>query len=791
MFAGIRSIGSAFTRLVAATVVVGAVTCAAVLPAQLAQAATDTVMTSAGSGPGSLPAVVGAASSGDTITFSAFCPASSPITLSSTIDIDTNLTIEDQAPTDVVVSGNNAVEVFDVISGTVSISGLTIENGSASQGGGLANNGTLAITNTTLTDNEGSNTGGAIVNNGSLSISDSSLSGNTADEGGGAIMNFGGTTISNSTLSDNYGDYGGGVQNLDRLNISDSTLSNNTCGQGCGIYNQGGATTVNTSTLSANGLGSGPSGASQGGGIFVNYGSATITASTFSGNGAPRGQGGALYNAANGATVSLAATIVASSSSGGDCSGPISDAGYNLDDDGSCGFSATNHSLSDTDAYLGPLNNNGGLTDTQAPALGSPALDQIPFGTTANGVTLCPGTDQRGVPRPQAGRCDIGAVELVMSQAITSPDAAVGTPGSPFSFTVTTSGTPVPSITEKGTLPNHLRFTDNGNGTATISGTPKKSGVTDLTIKATFGAGSTSQYVASQAFTLIFPSGATVIPQYSGRSCIGNQDLLAWPGSDAGDLTGYQIDFSDQDLDPPEQYSESVGPATTVLRFTLPPELLQLTIYTIISGEVSSSPLGSTSVFGAKGPASMLWVGPGNSIGEHSATVSFQWSEELSIYENTGEINDTFLVTASPSGGTQTPSVSYPTATATFKGLTPGVAYTFTESISNACDTAGVSTRSPTFTPGLSPTLTGTPSSPATQGEHYRFPLAVGGDPTPTVTVTSGALPPGLSISSAAVISGTPTTPGTYSATVTAENGVGFVGAEPDATDSFTIQVVA
>ena len=86
-------------------------------------------------------------------------------------------------------------------------------------------------------------------------------------------------------------------------------------------------------------------------------------------------------------------------------------------------------------------------------------------------------------------------------QAITSADSATATVGSPFSFTVTTSGTPVPSISKKGKLPKHIKLVDQGNGTALISGTPTKSGVYDFTIKATFGMGMRGKTV-SQSFTL-------------------------------------------------------------------------------------------------------------------------------------------------------------------------------------------------------------------------------------------------------------------------------------------------
>jgi|GEM_PF-5203940 len=57
--------------------------------------------------------------------------------------------------------------------------------------------------------------------------------------------------------------------------------------------------------------------------------------------------------------------------------------------------------------------------------------------------------------------------------AITSGNAVTFTVGSTGSFTVTTSGYPTPSLTESGTLPSGVTFTKNGNGTATLSGTPQ------------------------------------------------------------------------------------------------------------------------------------------------------------------------------------------------------------------------------------------------------------------------------------------------------------------------------
>ena len=56
--------------------------------------------------------------------------------------------------------------------------------------------------------------------------------------------------------------------------------------------------------------------------------------------------------------------------------------------------------------------------------------------------------------------------------AINSANSATFTVGTAGSFTVTTTGAPTPSVTGTGTLPSGVTFKDNGNGTATLSGTP-------------------------------------------------------------------------------------------------------------------------------------------------------------------------------------------------------------------------------------------------------------------------------------------------------------------------------
>jgi predicted lipoprotein with Yx(FWY)xxD motif len=89
---------------------------------------------------------------------------------------------------------------------------------------------------------------------------------------------------------------------------------------------------------------------------------------------------------------------------------------------------------------------------------------------------------------------------------ISSGPSASATVGAPFSFTVTTTGTPPPTIKAKGKLPKGVKF-NRGIGTAMISGTPTSTkhksatGTYHLTITATFGTGKTKQ-LATQSFTL-------------------------------------------------------------------------------------------------------------------------------------------------------------------------------------------------------------------------------------------------------------------------------------------------
>jgi hypothetical protein len=65
---------------------------------------------------------------------------------------------------------------------------------------------------------------------------------------------------------------------------------------------------------------------------------------------------------------------------------------------------------------LGPLQDNGGATQTMLPAAGSALIGEVP--RTGAG---CLPTDQRGIVRPQGSACDAGAVERIATSVRLRP----------------------------------------------------------------------------------------------------------------------------------------------------------------------------------------------------------------------------------------------------------------------------------------------------------------------------------------------------------------------------------
>lgn len=316
--------------------------------------------------------------------------------------------------------------------------------------------------------------GGGIYNEAEMSIANTTISGNTAGDGGGMVS--GDATMNNVTVRDNTAaGQGGGIDSFGTLNLSNSTVSSNAATDGGGIYTRtSGGTTLVNSTLSGN------STTGRGGGLYnssialfivtsivfpitgywIYYSAvATLIDSTVSNNSSGNGSG--LFNetvsggsscGANVSTspcasiVNVTDSIVAGDVGSSDITGYFSTGGHNLigNASGGSGFTGAGD-LTNLDAHLGPLADNGGPTQTHALLSGSPAIDKVPVSGA-----YCQRTDQRGVARPQGAACDSGAYE---AQVLPLP---VPRPGPPVTGTPTPLPPPRPTAPVLMPTPNPL-----------------------------------------------------------------------------------------------------------------------------------------------------------------------------------------------------------------------------------------------------------------------------------------------------------------------------------------------
>ena len=323
-----------------------------------------------------------------------------------------------------------------ISNGDVTVQNAVLSGNEASNfGGGIfAPNGTLAITDTTISDGSAGFGGGVYVDNGTLSITNSTISGNTATgsgSGGGiyAYPGGGAITIASSTIRGNDAATGAGFFSQERsapVNITGSEIYDNTASsRGGGIFmnvETGGPLNVSNTTISGN-----QATASIAGGVDIQEESATaratFTGSTIAGNTSPTDGGGInTFEAPGGpfADTLLGNTIVA------DNTAPVNpdirggyDAAFSLieNPDGELiNETVAGSNITAQDPGLAGLAGNGGLTRTHAIPQTSPAVDAgSDFGLTS---------DQRGESRPSdfleipnstaagADGSDIGAFEL-------------------------------------------------------------------------------------------------------------------------------------------------------------------------------------------------------------------------------------------------------------------------------------------------------------------------------------------------------------------------------------------
>jgi len=287
--------------------------------------------------------------------------------------------------------------------GNLTLSNLIFKDNSAIFGGGMYSEGYTSynmaqpvLTNVTFINNAGRGEGGGMENRyySQPTLTNVSFIGNTSYRSGGGMLNLSycDSILTNVTFSNNTAVAGGGLSNIG----SNSTLTNVTFNNnfsfewGGGMDNAGNSnSTLTNVTFTSNS-------ATTFGGAISNQVNATITLTnvTINGNSAVT-YGDGIYNE-SGSSVNIRNSILFDN--GEEIYGTVA-VTYSIVQGGYTGAGNI-----DTNPLLGPLQVNGGFTQTMALLTGSPAID-------AGDNLTCATTDQRGVTRPQGTHCDMGAYE--------------------------------------------------------------------------------------------------------------------------------------------------------------------------------------------------------------------------------------------------------------------------------------------------------------------------------------------------------------------------------------------
>lgn len=163
------------------------------------------------------------------------------------------------APTTIIDANHNS-RIFNITDAlNVEILGITLQEGASSaQGGAIRNSaGTLTLTGVVVQNSQGSR-GGGITNHATLIINNTRLVGNQASSSGGGIFNIATMTVASTQISGNTADIGGGVSNVSggSAAFTDVVMTKNSAtgvaGRGGGFLNDNSTAAIQGGQISYN-----------------------------------------------------------------------------------------------------------------------------------------------------------------------------------------------------------------------------------------------------------------------------------------------------------------------------------------------------------------------------------------------------------------------------------------------------------------------------------------------------------------------------------------------------------
>ena len=121
------------------------------------------------------------------------------------LDISHDLTLVGAGDKQTIIDADHLDRVLEVITGTVALHDLTLQNGSGHSGGAIANCGVLSLKNVILTHNFASADGGAVQNYGTMYLESSRVNNNQSLVFGGAFDNHGTLELVDSVVAEKIG----------------------------------------------------------------------------------------------------------------------------------------------------------------------------------------------------------------------------------------------------------------------------------------------------------------------------------------------------------------------------------------------------------------------------------------------------------------------------------------------------------------------------------------------------------------------------------------------------------